>query len=287
MGAAATAAGFWCYWDILQVFARRWSTDPQYSHGPLIPILALGFVWLRREAITDWAFQPSWWGLPFLIIGCGLRIWAAVYYFEWIEWVSILPVVTGVCLLAAGPKLTKSLWPSIAVLAFMIPLPYRAEVWLLQPLQNLATGLALNLLQTIGYLAHAEGNVLWVNGTAVGVTEACSGLRMLTGFVALAFTLVLFVDRPRGMQIILLASSVPVALICNLVRITITAIVYASTGSETAQNICHDSFGWGMTLLGVGLLWCELQLLDTLCCTQARQDVGDRVWKVSDPISAN
>lgn len=254
----------WLYWPVLLGFVSRWESDPQYSHGPMIPLVAVAIVWMRGVPTDDQQFKPSWWGFPLLATGLLLKLVGGFYYFESLEAVSLIPVAGGACLMLTGGRLFRSLWPAIVFLLFMMPLPYRVEVGVLQPLQNLATAVSTFALQTLGFASRHEGNVVWIGRTPVGVAEACSGLRMLTGFIALAAAAAFVVDRERWKRIILLLSAVPVALICNVCRVTLMGLVHTATESAEIQGMLHDVLGWMMPLGAVALLWTELLMLDCL-----------------------
>jgi exosortase len=208
--------------------------------------------------------RPTWWGLPLLIGGLAVKSIGAHFYFEWLESVSIIPTVAGVCLMLSGGRLFRRLWPAVVFLVFMIPLPYRVEVSVLHPLQNLATIVTTFALQTLGYAARHAGNVVWIGETPVGIAEACSGLRMLTGFLALAVAIAFVADRERWKRIVLLASALPVALICNITRVTLMGVIHSWTDRSSVHSTLHDVLGWLMPLGAVALLWGELKLLDNL-----------------------
>lgn len=264
LGAFALTSLVWCYWSVLLSFYQRWNTDPQYSHGWMVPLMAVGLVWLRGIPEQDRVLRPDWRGLPLMMAGLAMRHWAAACYFEWIEWVSLVPVAAGVCLTVAGVRVFRHTWTSIAFLVFMIPLPYRIEVLILPPLQNLATEIATFTLQTLGLVARAEGNVVWIGDTAVGIAQACSGLRMLTGFVALSVAVSLAAETEWWKKMLIIASAIPVALICNAARVTVTGFVYSSTSDEAIRNSVHDWLGLAMPALGLALLWGERCFLDAL-----------------------
>lgn len=254
----------WLYWPVLLGFARRWDIDPQYSHGPIIPLVAVGIVWIRGVPKDDQIVAPSWWGLPLLVVGLLLKLVGVLLYFESLQAVSLIPVTAGVCLMLTGLRLFRSLWPAIVFLLFMMPLPYRLEVGVLQPLQNLATTASTFALQTLGFASRQEGNVVWIEGTPVGIAEACSGLRMLTGFAALAAAAAFVVDRERWKRIVLLVSAVPVALICNICRVTLMGLVHTATENTDLQGMLHDVLGWLMPLGAATLLWAQLLMMDCL-----------------------
>src|SRR5687768_6249249 len=67
----------WSVWPTLLTLAERWSRDPHYSHGFLVPLFAVVVLWFRADLLRRAAWQPSFWGLPLLILGVGLRLVAA------------------------------------------------------------------------------------------------------------------------------------------------------------------------------------------------------------------
>src|SRR5438552_2486740 len=75
-GAVALACA-WCYWPTVRTMAERWSTDPQYSHGFLVPLFAAVVLWSRRARLKTARIQPLWWGFLFLIAALVLRLAAA------------------------------------------------------------------------------------------------------------------------------------------------------------------------------------------------------------------
>ena len=66
LSVAAVGLLVWSYADAFREMESRWSSDPQYSHGYLVPLFAAGLLWLRRGQVRSWSFQPSVWGLPVL-----------------------------------------------------------------------------------------------------------------------------------------------------------------------------------------------------------------------------
>src|SRR4051794_1484960 len=63
---ALTVALLWSYAPTLEAMVERWWSDPQYSHGFLVPVFAAAVLWSRRERWDAVRWQPSWWGLPVL-----------------------------------------------------------------------------------------------------------------------------------------------------------------------------------------------------------------------------
>src|SRR5262249_4440532 len=153
-------------------------------------------LWLRRRKLAEGQIGPSWWGAPLLAMGLGLRLVAAYFHYPWFDAISLLPCLAGLCLMLGGRVAFRWAWPAIGFLGFMIPLPHRLSVALAGPLQSLATVMSTFALQTLGFPALAEGNVILLNEVELGIVEACSGLRMLVVFFAFSTAVALLIRRP-------------------------------------------------------------------------------------------
>jgi exosortase len=202
--------------------------------------------------------------LAFLAVGAAVQLVGGYFRIGTLEGLAVLPYLAGIALLLGGWRILAWAWPSIAFLAFMIPLPYRVEYALGSPLQFIATTVSTYLLQTLGFMAFAEGNVIQLNEARIGVVEASSGLSMLITFVALSTAAAMVVKRPLVDRVVLVASSVPVALLANIIRITATGILYDKVGVHEAETFYHDVAGWVMIPLALFMYWFEIWLLSHL-----------------------
>jgi exosortase len=251
------------FWTALGQMASRWAVDPSYTHGFLVPVFSLYLLWHRKSL-----FVPSsptlGWGLAFIALGTGLMLAASGLLFQTLAHYSLPFFLAGVCLALGGWQKLKWAWPSLAFLFFMVPLPGPLADALGGPLQRIATRASTYVIQAVGVPAVAEGNVILLTQEPIGVAEACSGLRMLVLFVAIAAGFVLLVERKPWERVLLLASAIPIAIIANVTRITLTAIMYEWVSAEAAQLVFHDLAGWLMMPLAVALLAAEAALLSKL-----------------------
>jgi exosortase len=266
-------ATLWAYWSSLGIMSHKWAHDPQYSHGYLVPLFSIALLWMRRGMLDATKLKPSWWGLPVIFAAVALRLGGAYYFFEWFDFLSLIPMLLGICLLLGGWHALQWTWPAILFLVFMIPLPYTLEAALRGPLRQIGTLVSTYVMQTIGLPALAEGNVIVVNEARIGVVEACSGLRMLVIFFALSAAVALLSQRTLWERFLILASAIPIALISNITRIAVTGILHVTVGSKVADLVFHDLAGWLMIPLALGLLWAELALLDRLLIRETARPV--------------
>ena len=256
---AVLAVGLlWAFWPILVAMAERWSNDPRYAHGYLVPVFSLAMLWMRRSQIRGERLRSSSRGLALIALGAFISLVGGFFRQGSIEGLALLAYLAGVAMVLGGWPALRWSWPSIMFLAFMIPLPWRLENALGPPLHWLATLASTFTLQTLGFMAFAEGNVIQLNDAHIGVVEACSGLSMMLTFIALAVGMALIVDRPLLERIVLVLSAIPVALVANLARITVTGILHETISGQIADKFYHDLAGWVMIPFALVLYWCEI-----------------------------
>ena len=289
----------WAFWPTLTELFHVWKSDPQYSHGFLVPVFAAFLLWMRRDMLKPGAAQTTWWeanhwwtprnntltvrgsittqanelrpswlGLPVLAFGIGLQLYAGYYggydAYAWIDSVAIVPCVAGLWITAGGRTAWRWGWPGIVFLLFMIPLPYRYATALSGPLQHVATLSSTFIMQVIGLPALSEGNIILVGDAKINVEEACSGLRMLVVFFALSAAVAIVSRRPLLDRAIVLASAIPIAIVSNILRVTAAGLLHYMVASEVASAFFHDVAGWFMMPVALGLLWLELKVISAL-----------------------
>lgn len=260
--ALLTGLLLWSYWPGLLVAAGTWST-PQYSHGWLVPLFAAAVVAWRRMPLPPATAAEQLAGLAVLAVSLAVRLVAARYRIVTIDMYTLVPALLGVVIMAGGVRLLRWAGPPVAFLIFMYPLPDEATRYLLGPLQTIATIASTYLLQTLGFEAFREGNQIVLGDSRLGVVDACSGLRMLTIFVALAVGWVL-VDRVAWWErLAIVASAMPIALAVNVTRITATGMMM-TVNEQLAERVFHDWAGYVMMPLAMALLVVVRRLLATL-----------------------
>ena len=265
--AGLTAMLIYSYWPGLLNAQASWS-NPQYSHGWIVPLFSAGLLFWWRRAIEPVSLTARLVGLGLLVGSFALRLLAARYRIVTIDMYTFVPALAGVFLLAGGWSMFRWAWAPIAFLIFMYPLPDEATRYLLGPLQTLATIVSTYALQTMGLDAFREGNQIVVGEMHLGVVDACSGLRMLTIFIALSVALVLLGDREWWENAVILGSAIPIALIVNSIRITVTGLLYQVASSEVAEMVFHDLAGWVMMPMALGMLFFLQWLLAQLFVTE-------------------
>lgn len=274
------AAFTYSYWPTMVELQQAWETEPDYSHGYLVVPLCLMFLYMKRDSFPG--FQPGFYlgGILMLAVSVAIRIFGVTFFVSPADGWSIVFWAMGCVWLLAGFRVLWWASPSLLFLFFMIPLPYRLERGLSGPLQSMATDISCWVLQLLGQPAMAVGNVIQLGEHTLFVKEACSGMRIFVGILALAFAYVISVRRTWWERGLLLLSALPIALIANSTRIVVTGLLYQYTNEEFAGKFGHDWAGYFMipfaALLFAGTLWYMTKLIRRHEQLNVRSSVGRR-----------
>jgi exosortase len=169
----------------------------------------------------------------------------------------------------------------------MIPLPNSVQAQLTLPLQKMATSSATFCLETVGYNVLRQGNIISIGDTTIAVAEACNGLRMLTAFIIISALIAMITNRSLWQKAVIVASSIPIAFICNTIRLTITAIAFTIIDAKQWETVFHDFGGLAMMPLALALIGLELYLLSNVFVTDKVEKENIIVRTTSDTTVNN
>ena len=272
------AAGFvliaflWSYWPGLVNLWNVWQRSDEYSSGLLVPFLAVYILWSRRHDIAQCRIRPSVWGLFAFVAAQGFRLFGLYDMYSAAENLSIALSIAALVLLLFGWQFFRKVSTVLLFLCLMLPWPTRIQAAVALPLQSWATSSAVFCLETMGYEVIQEGNIIHIGQATVAVAEACNGLRMVTAFFVISGLVVLLVRRAWWEKLIVLASSLPVALLCNTLRLTITALAFTVLSGEHWEKIFHDFGGYAMMPLALAAVVAELWLLAKLTTLPMKEE---------------
>jgi len=271
----------WTYWrpTVVELW-RIWLQSDEYSAGILVPLIAGYLIWSRRRSIAQIPISPCLWGLAALAAVQALRFFGLYFMYASAERLSLVLTAGAIVLCLFGWRLFAGILPILIFTLLMLPLPNRLQSAVTIPLQRWATSSAVFCLEMLGYGVIREGNIIDINGTLVAVAEACNGLRMLTAFFVVSGLVALLVQRRWWEKLIIVASSIPIALLCNTLRLTLTAVAFTRIDAKDWENVFHDFGGLAMMPLALAVVVLELWLLSHLTVEPAdgRQQVYNKAF---------
>jgi exosortase len=242
-----------CYAPVLRALVRQWNNDPDMGHGFFVPLVAGFIIWQRREELAAIKPQPNWWGLVVIAWG-GLQLLVATLGAElFTARLSFVITLIGVVWTLGGTVILKKLAFPLFLLFFMVPIPaviYSAATF---KLQILASQLADGALTVLSVPVLREGNVLELPNQRLSVVDACSGIRSLLSLTFLSLVYGYFFERKTWVRVVLFFSTIPIAIVANASRVTITGIM-TQIKADLAEGFFHEAEGWVIFMMALVIL---------------------------------
>ena len=253
------------YFPILRNMVLHWSLIEDYQHGFIIAPLAIFFAYERRRDLELAQVQSSWLGLIPLAIGLGSLSIGRLGTELMTMRSGFIFTLIGIVLLLLGRQFFRILAFPLFFLFLMVPLPQSLVNTIAFPLQLIAAKFAVLSLQELGIPALVEGNIIHLAHTELFVHEACSGLRSLMALVTLGVVFAYFFKRNvLWVQIVLVVSTIPIAIFVNAFRVALTGFLTHYWGEEAAGGAIHDLQGLMTFGLAFFMLLGEARLIDFL-----------------------
>ena len=232
------------YFPILNAMVNHWRVVPDYSHGFLIAPLALYFAYEKKYELAATPVEGNWWGLGLMAIGLATLAAGQLGGLLTPLRASYIITMMGIVLLFLGTQIFRVLLFPMAFLFLMVPLPQSVVNVAAFPLQLIAAKWAVAGLHLLGIPVLLEGNIIHLAHSDLFVAEACSGLRSLMALLTLGVVFAHFF-RPGKIvqQIILIFSTIPIAVAVNSLRVGLTGVLAHSFGEEAATGFIHEFQG--------------------------------------------
>jgi exosortase len=250
--AALAAAAVWVYAPVTADLVRAWITDDNYSHGFLVPPLAAYFAWERRHRLRAAAVAPSMWGLVALTLSLLILIVGRLGAEFFLTRASLVGVLGSLVLWLGGVAHLRILFFPLTFLLLMIPIPAILFNQIAFPLQLLASQTGEVGLMAMSIPVLREGNLIVLPRTTLEVAEACSGIRSLISLMTLGIVYGYFTDSRSSVRLLIAASTVPIAVVANGMRIIGTGVAAHQFGAAAAEGFFHTFSGWIVFFVAFG-----------------------------------
>jgi exosortase len=242
------------YSQVLWRLVQQWYTDPDYSHGFLVPFLSAYLIWQRRDKLAEVVRRPSNWGLLVVVGSLGLLFLGSLGAELFLTRISIIGTICGLIVYFAGWQLLRAMAFPLAFLLFAIPIPVIVYNEIVFPLQFIASKFATSVLEMLNlFPIMREGNVLIMPGMRLEVVEACSGIRSLMSLLALAAGYGYLAEKSVPVRWFMFLAMVPLAIISNGTRVMITALMTNYIGPKAAEGFMHEFSGWVIFVVATAL----------------------------------
>ena len=235
-----------------------------YSYCWLIPPLVFFLIWLKRDELTSMPSKPSWLGL--LPIGLGIAFfWLGELGGEYFTmYVSSWLILVGLCLLHLGWKKLKTIGFPLFFILTMFPVPDFINTRIMLQLRLISSKLGVVMIKAYGLPVTRNGNIIDLGFAKLQVVDACSGLHSLISLIVLCLLIVYFFKDHIWKRVVLLLSSIPLAIVTNSFRIAMTAVLFKYFGSKVAEGFFHNFSGLIIFAICIPVLLIEMKILEKL-----------------------
>lgn len=259
------------YLPVLQRLVHQWAYDEDMGHGFFVPVIAGFIVWQRKDELLALDLKPNPWGLVLVAVSGILLLLATLGAELFTARLSFVFTLIGVVWTLGGTLLLRKLAFPLFLLFFMVPIPAVIYNRITFPLQLIASRLADGALTVMQVPVIREGNVLELPNQKLNVVEACSGIRSLLSLTFLSLVYGYFFEKKTWMRVVLFFSTIPIAIVANGSRVTLTAL-FTQIKAELAEGFFHEAQGWVIFMVALVFLivWHQI-LLKTVNFVDARR----------------
>jgi exosortase D (VPLPA-CTERM-specific) len=242
--------------DGLDALLAAWSR-PEYSHGPLIPILS-GLLFLRQlkeVPVQTGPITDRWPGVFVVALSLGFALLGKLANISDIVAYGVIIWIYGILLISFGWRVGLLFWPPVLHLVYMLPLPdtfyYKFSAWL----QLISSELGVWFLGLANVPVFLEGNIIDLGVLKLHVAEACSGLRYLFPILSFSYIFAVLYRGPMWHKAVLLISAAPITVLLNSIRIALAGVIAQQYGVDWLEGFTHFFEGWVIFLTCILILF--------------------------------
>lgn len=252
--------------------------DSTIQPGAILSNLGLGIAILAvLVLVLDWGLGTLLAGLLLSAYG----IWPGQNDFVWD--VGMILTLFGVVLTMCGWAVMKIVWFPIAFLVCALPWPPLVYSAIALPLQKIAAVSSVAIMNVLGVEASHGGSKIFIAqfdpvtgrqlaDRALNVAEACAGLVSLMTFISIAAAIAFLSGRAMWQKLIITASAVPIAIVCNIIRVAGVGMLDKYGGREWSDGFAHQFAGMVLLLPAFFLIMLVCWIVDQLVIEEAEHE---------------
>jgi exosortase len=269
----------WLFHRTLARLFDRWWNDPTYAHGLLVPLVSAFFLYQNLRGVKASKRGGAVTGAAGLVMAALVLFAGRLGNMLFAEAIAFIAALAALVLLAEGWSVLSRSAAPLAYLVFACPLPSVLYDSASAKLRLLASAASTAFLQFAGVPATSSGNIIYIPGSVLSVEDACSGIRSLLGIIATATAFSFIIKGGFLRKMLLVLSSVPIAVFTNILRVTGTGILQNGGHKDLAAGFYHQMEGWIFYVIALAALFVEYAVLNAVFPIvagkdHAQEDVG-------------
>lgn len=248
------------FFDALELMLKEWEKD-EYSHGYILPFVALFLIWLKIPELAGTPFTINWYSVLLVLTGLVIYLVGELGTLYVVIQYGFLITLAGLSLSLMGWRRFQIILAPSFLLFFMVPLPNFLYNNLSAALQLVSSNIGVDIIRLFGIAVFLEGNVIDLGEFKLQVAEACSGLRYLFPLMSLGYIMICVFKGALWKKVIIFLSTVPITVLMNSFRIGIIGVLMEHWGLSMAEGFLHDFEGWVVFMACLAVLLAEIWLL--------------------------
>ena len=231
--------------------------NPYAGHVIYVPILAAILLWNDQRGLSRSNGRQA--GAVLTVAALGLLAigWRSGNITLMV--LTAVAAVVGGWLWAYGVAGLRQAWFPLTFLLLMTPPPRGIGAVIAPPMQEFVATSSMLFLKVLSVPVTQHGVLLRLPEITLEVAEECAGLRFLPILFVLVGTFARIVLPTTRAQLALMSLAIPVAILANVVRVTVTGAGAYLIGTHVATGPLHYYIGkgmWAVALLGmISLAW--------------------------------
>lgn len=244
-----------------------------WGHAYFIPVISGYLIWRHRVAIAKLEPRVFWPGLaPFMLGIMAYFLGVVGIKNHMFQGFSIILTLFGLTTLVLGPAFVRYLFLPIVFLVFAVTVSERIMIEMTFPLQLTASRggwFVLSLIGSVaGFSADVSGNLITIVDSTgkshpLDIAAACSGMRMVVAFFALAGTTAVLGCTLWWQRMALLLLAGPVAIFLNICRVSVLGLL-SLADANLAAGEAHTLIGTILLIPGLGLFLLVVWVLNKI-----------------------
>jgi exosortase len=261
------------WFRLLNNLRLEWTTNPQYSYGLIVPVLALGLLLRRLRAARQLSSQESvvssLWSivslfslfaflyLPTRLVEAATPEWRPI---QWMLGIEAVGLTLCAVYVIGGRRWVKQLAVPVSFILVAVPWPTIFEIPLIQALSRFNAAMVVEVLGILGVPSIQHGNVIEVSSGVVGIDDACSGIRSFQSSLMVSIFFGEFFRLALIRRLLLVPIGFGLAMAFNLCRASFLTYLAATHGVQAIATY-HDSAGLTILLACMACMWAIALLL--------------------------
>ena len=255
---------FW-YWDTLSAMAVIWARSDTYTHGLIVPPIALWLVWRERAQLAHYQPQSAGWLILPLALIVFMWLLGQLTAVNALTQFAVIAAIILAIMSLLGMRLSARLAFPLAFLLFAVPV----GDFMMPKLMEWTANFTVLALRASGIPVYREGLQFVIPSGNWSVVEACSGIRYIIASVTVGTLFAYLNYTSLKRRLIFVAVSFFVPILANWLRAYMMVLLGHFSGYKLAVGVDHLIYGWvffGVVMMAISYTVAETgELKKTVC----------------------